>query len=117
MNMIGASAGQQLVSLSLGQSGSTAATTSGTSPTSGAPAANAATVGGLSVQTQDFTVQFTGGKNYRDFRAILALIESSQRLFDVTNYSFSHDASTEGAAGGGAYNFTLRTYYLASPMK
>lgn len=84
---------------------------------SGSPSAQAATVSGVNLRTQDVAIAVSGGTSYDAFKSLLSRIESSQRLFDVISVNFSAGAadSTGGSQpGGGAagWSLVLRTYYL-----
>lgn len=94
--------------------GAAAASTTGASAT---PAARAATVAGVSLATQDVSITVSGGTSYEAFKRLLAIIESSQRLFDVISVTFAVPGQTEGVTGGAAaagvsWSLVLRTYYL-----
>ena len=80
------------------------------STTGGENSAQAATVSGLVLRTQDVTVSVRRGQNYETFKRFIALIESSRRLFDVVSLGFSHEA--QAADSGSTYSLVLRSYYL-----
>ena len=101
---IASAAGLHLDSLTVGQVGATAST-EGT-------AATTTSVNGLTLRTQDVAVTISGGTSYETFKNFLSLIESSRRLFDVIQLSFTHGRTSENAATTGDYSLTLRTYYL-----
>lgn len=112
-----------LSSITVGQGGQVAvAAGAATRPTvaatdSSAPSAQAATVGGINVKTQDITMSVTGGTSYDAFKNLLANIESSRRLFDVVSVSFSTalpDAKSKNATASSAWSLVLRSYYLPS---
>lgn len=97
-------------------SGATATSTSG--KTGSTATAQAATVGGVSVKTQDVTISVSGGKSYEAFKNLLTTIESSRRLFDVVSLSFSTPSSstdtksTSTSTASASWSLILRTYYL-----
>lgn len=111
-----------LDSITVGASGQQAA--SGATATTGGstktPTANAATVSGVSLSTQDVSITVSGGNSYESFKRLLTAIESSQRLFDVVSVSFSvptqqstsTTTATSAAAVGTTWSLVLRSYYL-----
>lgn len=112
-----------LDTMSVGQSGETAvASTTGTTATtgkSGTTSAQAATVSGINVKTQDVSISISGGKTYQDFKKLLSLLESSQRLFDVISVNYSGPTSTTGSTAVVTtstedlkWSIVLRTYYF-----
>jgi hypothetical protein len=113
--------GLTMDSFSIGQSGQVAVASGAAAGTTAAktgatPAAQAATVGGLNVKTQDITISVSGGTSYDSFKGLLRNFETSRRLFDVVSVSFT--AAVTSATGGttpATWNFVLRSYYL--PIK
>lgn len=112
-----------LSSITIGQGGQVAvaagaATTPTVATTDGsAPSAQAATVGGINVKTQDITLTVSGGTSYAAFKNLLTNIESSRRLFDVVSVSFSTALPAVGAknaTASTAWSLVLRSYYLPS---
>lgn len=87
----------------------------------GGDKAQAATVSGVSVQTQDVSISISGGTTYEAFKNMLTKIESSRRLFDIVSLNFSAAVSTPTKSGtttgSAAWTLVLRTYYLPAPKK
>lgn len=83
---------------------------------SGTAVAQAATVQGVNLRTQDVSVTVNGIRSYADVKNLVAIIESSRRLFDVISINFNLSTNlgqAEGTANEGSpISFTLRTYYL-----
>lgn len=108
--------------ITVGQGGQVAVTNPGTAQTDTARAANpataqAATVAGVNIQTQDVSITVSGGHTYQDFKRLLTLIESSQRLFDVISVNYAAPAGTTGGTSTATgqplkWDIVLRTYYL-----
>lgn len=116
-------AGLTLDSISVAQGGLTSVASGATAPiaagkTGGTATAQAATVGGVSVKTQDVSITVSGGKSYDAFKNLLTTIESSRRLFDVVSLSFSTPSATTDTkntsttAATTSWTLILRTYYL-----
>lgn len=113
-----------LDSISVGQGGQVAvAAGAATAPTNvtksdSAPTAQAATVSGVNVKTQDIAISVSGGSTYASFKTLLTNIESSRRLFDVVSVSFATARPTTGgtssAATTNSWALILRSYYLPS---
>lgn len=108
---IGQSANLQLEAIGINDVGQVATATTPTGGASGPTAAQAATVAGVNLRTQDVTVAVSGGKSYEDFKRLLTLVESSQRLLDVISVNFSQ-AAVEGSGTQAPYSIVVRTYYL-----
>lgn len=120
--------GLTLDSFAVAQGGATTVADAATAPAvagskTGAASAQAATIGGINVKTQDVSISISGGTTYEAFKNLLATIESSRRLFDVISLSFSAPTtatdSTKVAptATGGSWTLVLRTYYLPVSSK
>ena len=93
-------------------SGSDSQVTSG----SDSSAAQAATVEGVNLRTQDIAVTVTGIRSYDDVKNLASVIESSRRLFDVVSLGFdlanSSGSESTGGVAGSPMTLRLRTYYL-----
>jgi hypothetical protein len=76
----------------------------------GGAGAQAATISGVALRTQDVAISVTNGENYENFKRFIALLESSQRLLDVISVSFSHQ--DQANAADSSYDIILRSYYL-----
>ncbi len=80
--------------------------------------AQAATVQGVNLRTQDVNVTVNGIRSYSDVKSFVSIIESSRRLFDIISINFNLSTNlgqAEGTANEGSpISFTLRTYYLPS---
>lgn len=77
--------------------------------------AQAATVQGVNLRTQDVNVTVGGLRSYDEVKNFVKVIESSRRLFDVVTLNFNLNgtaADGESATDGSPVLFSLRTYYL-----
>lgn len=77
--------------------------------------AQAATVQGVNLRTQDVSVTVGGLRSYEEVKNFVKVIESSRRLFDVVSLNFNLSgtaADGESATDGSPVTFSLRTYYL-----
>lgn len=102
-----------LDSMTVGQVGQLAGGAASGAKAVTAPTAQAATVSGAGIQTQDVTAVFSGGSSYDQFKSLLQTIESSQRLFDIVSLSFSSGAANAAtSATTNSWTMVLRTYYL-----
>lgn len=108
---LGLAANLSLDSMTVGQLGQVSTSARTGAPSAPSTAAQAATVGPAGVRSQDVTVSYSGGASYEQFKTMLATIESSQRLFDVVNLSYSGATDATSSANWG---LVLRTYYLPS---
>ncbi len=107
---LGLAANLSLDSMTVGQLGQVSTAARAAAPAAASTtAAQAATVGAAGVRSQDVTVSYSGGATYEQFKNMLATIESSQRLFDVVNLSYT---GATDATGGANWGLVLRTYYL-----
>ncbi len=83
-----------------------------------APSAQAATVSGINVKTQDVAITVSGGTSYAGLKAFLTTIESSRRLFDVVSFNFTTPtaavAGPTATAATSSWTLSLRSYYLPS---
>ncbi|GEM_PF-2426689 len=79
----------------------------------GSGVAQAATIEGVNLRTQDLAVTVTGIRSYGDVKNFVRVIESSRRLFDVVSVGFdlTNTAAATGADGS-PMTLRLRTYYL-----
>ena len=113
-----------LDSIAIGQGGQVAVA-AGAAAGSGVKAgttpatAQAATVSGVNVKTQDISITVSGGTSYDAFKTFLANIESSRRLFDVVSVNFTSSTKTTtgttgGTSGSSTWSLVLRSYYLPS---
>lgn len=82
---------------------------------SGSGVAQAATIEGVSLRTQDISVTISGIRSYDNVKALVRVIELSRRLFDVVSIDFDLSSGGESATTTGEgrpINLRLRTYYL-----
>lgn len=111
--------GLDLADISVTETGQVAAAGSVEPATLGQGAtaiAQAATVAGVSLRTQDVTVTVNGIRSYEDVKAFVKVIETSRRLFDIIAINFNLANTTATGEGisteGSPITFSLRTYYL-----
>lgn len=112
-------AGLSLSDVSVTEIGQTAAAGASAPVAAAEPStaiAQAATVQGVNLRTQDVAVTVNGIRSYTDVKGFVAVVESSRRLFDIVSISFNlgvNSGATEGTATTGSpITFSLRTYYL-----
>lgn len=99
------SSGLTLNTISIGQSGAAANTSTGKQ-------AKVTIAGNLPLQAQDVSMTVSGGTSYEQFKNFLLNIEHSQRLLDVVSLNFSTAGGTGSTETSNNYTLTLRTYYL-----
>ena len=112
-------AGLQLTDVAVTEIGQVAAArtdaTVASQSTSTTSIAQAATVQGVNLRTQDVNVTVGGLRSYDEVKNFVKVIESSRRLFDVVSLNFNLSGTAvegEGATDGSPVTFSLRTYYL-----